>query len=144
MNGRNARRSFLKHFLSLLAFSTGSIFSLKRDMSAKISNLSPSKAHAMGSSTKRIKKIGVEEAIMYSNIKFWCTKNKANKKHLYDGHYWTYNSQEAFGDLFPFWSRRQIQRILKNLIDKGYIKEANYNKKGFDRTKWYSIAKRNP
>lgn len=84
------------------------------------------------------KEIGVEEAILFSNIDFWCKKNKANKKHNHDGHYWTYNSMEAFVELFNFWSRRQIERILNNLISKGYVKVGNYNKHKYDRTKWYA------
>ncbi len=84
------------------------------------------------------KKVGVEEAIMYSNIRYWCIKNKANKKHFNDGRFWTYNSIEAFCDLFPFWTEKQIRRILNNLIKKGYVKTGNYNKKGYDRTKWYA------
>ena len=64
------------------------------------------------------KDIGVEEAIMYSNIEFWCEKNKANNKNFHDEAYWTYNSMEAFKILFPFWTVRQIERILKNL-EKG-------------------------
>lgn len=84
------------------------------------------------------KEIGVEEAIMYSNLKFWCAKNKANKKHFYKGSYWTYNSIEAFCDLFPFWTKKQIRRIIENLIKKGSVKTGNFSKKGYDRTKWYT------
>jgi len=84
------------------------------------------------------KNIGVEEAIMYSNIEFWCEKNKANNKHLHGGCYWTYNSKTAFSKLFPFWTEDQIKRILKNLKNKKYIKSANYNKSKYDRTLWYS------
>jgi len=86
------------------------------------------------------KNIGVEEAIMYSNIEYWCAKNEANKKHFYDGSYWTYNTQEAFEELFPFWTRAQIRRILFKLEDKKYIKIGNYNKAKYDQTKWYSAT----
>jgi len=85
------------------------------------------------------KDIGVEEAIMYSNIEWWVKKNKANKskKHLHDGKYWTFNSMSAFAELFPFWSKGQIRRILKNLISKGLILTGSFNKIGYDKTKWY-------
>lgn len=84
-------------------------------------------------------KYGVEEAILLENISFWITKNAANNKHFYDGHYWTYNSYEAFSKLFPYLSIPQIKRILKSLEDQGAIKTGNYNKIGYDRTKWYTI-----
>lgn len=83
--------------------------------------------------------VGVDGAIMLENLYFWITKNQANDKHFHDGYYWTYNTQEAFSKLFPFWSRRQIQRILKNLEQGGYIKKGNYNIKGYDQTIWYTL-----
>jgi len=89
-------------------------------------------------SPKIAKEIGVEEAIMYANIEYWCTRNKANNKHYYDDMYWTYNSMKAFIELFTFWSEKQIRRILNKLEKKGYIKTGNYNNVKYDRTKWYT------
>ena len=85
-------------------------------------------------------KYGVDEAIMLENIVFWIRKNQANNKHFYDGEYWTYNSVKAFSELFPFWSERQIDRILKSLEKQNAIIVGNYNKRGYDRTKWYAIT----
>jgi len=89
------------------------------------------------------KEIGVDEAIMLSNIDFWCEHNKANDRHLHDNSYWTYNSRKAFSKLFPFWSPDQIKRILRNLEKKGHIKTANYNKMQYDKTKWYTTLGQN-
>ena len=83
-------------------------------------------------------RIGVEEAIMYQNLAHWCAVNKANERNFFDGCYWTYNSIEAFCIIFPFWSQKQIRRILKSLEDSGYVKTGNYNSSPYDRTKWYS------
>lgn len=85
--------------------------------------------------------VGVEEAIMYSNIEFWCAKNAANRKHFYEGMNWTYNSMSAFSELFPFWREGQIRRILSNLESKGYIKSGNFNQHRYDQTKWYACPK---
>jgi len=85
------------------------------------------------------KAIGVEEAIMYSNIEYWCGFNKSNNKHFHDGYYWTYNSKRAFSELFNFWTEKQIKRILNNLIKNDYIKIGNYNKSKYDKTNWYAI-----
>ena len=85
-------------------------------------------------------KYGVDGAIMIENLHFWISKNKANEKHFYDGRYWTYNSLKAFEKLFPFWSSRQIERILRNLINQGAIITGNYNKIPYDRTKWYALT----
>ena len=88
------------------------------------------------------KVVGVDGAIMLNHLNFWIIKNEANGKHFYDGHYWTYNSMEAFTKIFDFWSKRQIERILKNLKDKEYIITGNYNKQQYDRTCWYALTEK--
>ena len=84
-------------------------------------------------------RFGVDGAIIIENLFFWIQKNKANEKHFYDGSFWTYNSMRAFAELFPYWTHRQIERILKNLIKQGAISTGNYNKIPYDRTKWYTL-----
>ena len=71
---------------------------------------------------------GVDGAIMLQNLYFWIKKNEANNKHYHDGRYWTYNSTKAFSELFPYWSEKQISRILTNLENNGAIIRGNYNK----------------
>jgi len=88
------------------------------------------------------KQYGINEAIMLENLCFWVAKNKANNRHLYDGEYWTYNSQKAFTELFPYWNRNQIQRILSKLEVEGLIKKGNYNKAAYDRTLWYTLTEK--
>lgn len=87
-------------------------------------------------------KIGVDKATMLQNMHFWIMKNMANKKNYFDGNYWTYNSIKAFSILFPFWSEKQIRRILTQLEEEGYIVSGNYNKIPYDRTKWYALTKK--
>ena len=82
---------------------------------------------------------GVDEAIFINNMLFWVAKNKANNKNFHDGHYWTYNSQEALAKLFPFWNKDKIKRIVKKLKEQGVLLVGNYNKSAYDRTNWYSI-----
>lgn len=85
-------------------------------------------------------KYGVEKAVILQNMRFWLDKNKANGKNLHDGFYWTYNSVDAFLELFPYLkSKGIIQRLLKSMEDEGLLLVGNYNKKGYDRTKWYSM-----
>lgn len=86
---------------------------------------------------------GLNEAIMLKNLKFWIAKNKSNDKHFYDGRTWTYNSVKSFKELFPFWSKGQIERILLSLKNKGIIITGNYNKLRFDRTVWYAFDDEN-
>lgn len=88
-----------------------------------------------------VKVVGANAAIIYQNIKYWCEKNAANKRHFYDGLYWTYNSMEAFCELFDCFTVSQIKTALNKLEDKGFIKSGNFNKSGYDRTKWYADQK---
>lgn len=84
-------------------------------------------------------KYGVDCAIMIHNMQFWIVKNRSAEKHHYDGHYWTYNTAKAFTELFPFWSKRQIERILNQLVDMDVLIKGNYNELPYDRTCWYAF-----
>ncbi len=85
------------------------------------------------------KEYGVNAAIIYKNIRFWCDKNKANKKQIHDDNYWTYNSVRAWHELLPYLSEKQIKHAIKLLIDAELIIVGEYNKTKYDRTKWYAI-----
>lgn len=82
---------------------------------------------------------GQEEAVIIQNFRFWITHNRANRAHQHDGRTWTYNSIQAFSELFPYWTKRQISRIMDSLITAGVLVTGNYNKDGRDRTIWYAF-----
>ena len=90
--------------------------------------------------TEVAQKYGVNEAILLQNLAYWIIKNEANNKHFHDGRYWTYNSAEAFAQLFPFWSVNQIRRMLAKLVEDGVLVKGNYNASQYDRTAWYGFA----
>lgn len=83
--------------------------------------------------------IGLNESIVVQQIHYWIVQNKKTNRNFKDGYYWTYNSFEKWHDEFPFWSVRTIKRIFTKLENQNIIISANYNKAGFDRTKWYRI-----
>src|SRR5690606_9437487 len=82
----------------------------------------------------------VNVAIFLNNLAFWIHKNQANKKHFHDGRYWTYNTQEAFTELFPYWTRQNLRTVIKYCIDNNLIIKGNYNETTYDRTQWYSLT----
>lgn len=84
-------------------------------------------------------KHGVEKAVILYNLRFWLEKNQASNKNLHDGYYWTYNSAQAFTVLFPYYTASKVNRLLKQMENDGLILSGNYNKAGYDRTKWYSM-----
>lgn len=85
-------------------------------------------------------KYGLLESILLQNIYFWIEKNRANNTHFYDGRYWTYNSNKAFAEIFPYVSEKQIRTALDKLRKENILITGNYNKIGFDKTLWYSIT----
>ena len=82
---------------------------------------------------------GVDAAIILYNLKFWLDHNKANGTHINDGYVWSYNSAKAMADLFPYWSSNKIQKLMKKLENDGVVIVGNYNKMGYDKTKWYTL-----
>lgn len=73
---------------------------------------------------------------------YWVKQNEANETNYFDGDYWTYNSHRAYGELFPYMSKRQIETALQKLIGSGLIKTGNYNKLAYDRTLWYALTQK--
>ena len=45
--------------------------------------------------------------------------------------------------LFPFWSNSDIERIVKNLKEKGVLLTANYARDSYDRTLFYALDETN-
>ena len=83
--------------------------------------------------------IGLNGAIVLQQLHYWIGKYRKKNRNYHDGHYWIYNTYEDWQKQFPFWSVRTIQRTLNDLEKKELILSANYNKKKFDKTKWYTI-----
>lgn len=86
------------------------------------------------------KKYGVNAAVILNNIRFWEAKNRANGVNLHDEKYWTYNSVEAYQELFPYLTADQIRYALNKLVEEGAILKGNYSENKYDRTSWYTVA----
>lgn len=86
------------------------------------------------------KLFGIDEAIFVHNVVYWIKKNEANGKNIFDGKAWTYNSSKALTELFPFWTDRQIQRVIKNCRDKGLIETKQLSENKRDRTLYYTVT----
>lgn len=84
--------------------------------------------------------VGINAAVIYQNIQFWCEKNSANEKNIHEGRSWTYNSRAAFTRLFPYLTEKQIRVALDRLIEEGLILVDNFNEDARDRTRWYAVA----
>lgn len=81
------------------------------------------------------KEIGLNEAIMLQQMHYWLLKS-VNE---FTGVKWFYKTLEEWQTEFPFWSAMTIRRTLGSLEKQKIIKIGNFNKKKFDKTKWYTI-----
>lgn len=87
-------------------------------------------------------------ATIFSNLCYWIAHNKANKKNEQeieiDGkkvlRTFTYNSISAFCELFPYFTKRQIENYLNKLREANLIYKSNFNSSGYDRTSWYCLV----
>ena len=88
------------------------------------------------------RELGTDEAIILYNIQFWIELNAKNKsqEHFKENKYWTYNSSDAFTEVFTWLSAKQIWIRIKKLVKAGYLEEGNFNKRFGDRTKWYALT----
>ena len=87
---------------------------------------------------------GVREAVLIQCLKQSIEKNKANGKHRYKAidsveRTWTSNTFKALEEVLPFWSNRQLQRIIKSLIDQDVLVSDHFNEMKLDRTLWYAF-----
>lgn len=83
-------------------------------------------------------KYGLEEAIFLESVVYWYRTNRAENRNYHDGRWWTYNSLAAFEVLFPWWSAKQLRRIINSCKEQGALLTGNYNKDRRDRTVWYT------
>lgn len=84
---------------------------------------------------KLAKEIGLNEAIVLQQMHYWLNTSK----HTHDGKKWIYNSYKSWEEQFPFWSNVTIRRAISSLEKQDLLYTGNFNKAGFDKTKWYSI-----
>ena len=81
------------------------------------------------------KVLGLNEAIFLQQLHYWLNR----KPHIVEEKGWVYNPYKSWQDQLCFMSESTIKRTVKNLVDKGIVITANFNKMKFDRTLWYSI-----
>tara|TARA_R100001086_G_scaffold229362_1_gene149204 strand:- start:3463 stop:4065 length:603 start_codon:yes stop_codon:yes gene_type:complete len=82
---------------------------------------------------------GLDKAILLQHIRFWINQNDGKKTHTHDGKVWMYQSASDMTKHYPYWSRQKISRLLRDMEDDGLIISGNFNKLGYDQTKWYTI-----
>lgn len=83
---------------------------------------------------------GVDVAIFLHNIAYWLEKNIVNNKHKHQDKFWTYNTQKAWINLFPYWTRQNLRTIIGKAIKEGLLLTGNFNPDKSDKTHWYALT----
>ena len=82
---------------------------------------------------------GVEKAILLEHFVFWVRKNYANRINIYkDGKAYTYNSAEAFAEIFTYFKTRKIAELLRQMEADGLLHSIQI--RGTDRRKSYTVS----
>lgn len=82
------------------------------------------------------KVIGLNEAIFVQQLHYLLNFSR----HQVEGKSWVYNTLGDWQAIFPFWSLKTVQRIVKNVEEQGIVLSTDkFNKMKMDKTKWYSI-----
>ena len=82
----------------------------------------------------------VESAIFIQSLAHWTRRNAANSHNFHEGRYWSYNTYDALTKIFPYWSKKQIERLTLKCINHGLMLKGNFNQKRYDKTCWYSMT----
>ena len=85
-------------------------------------------------------KVGVNAAVIYNSIVWWCSKNKDNNESYHDGYWWMFHSRSAWVKSFPYLTEQNIKTALAKLCDAGLIVKGCFNEDKFDRTNWYAVT----
>ncbi len=86
-------------------------------------------------------KYGVHEALLIMYIHHWMSANRQAERfdHYIDGRWWTYSTVKQLTEVFPYFTKPVLYRILTKLTKQGVVISARYNKSNINQTRWYSL-----
>lgn len=85
-------------------------------------------------------KYGLEASVFIQHLQYSIGHHQRNNTNFHEERYWTYDSSTSLLRHYPFWTRRQIDSIIKKLVDEKIIFVGNFNAKKYDRTRWFAFV----
>lgn len=85
-------------------------------------------------------KYGVNAAIFLRDIYHWCSTNRDNEQNLHEGRWWTYQTIKGLCRRHPYWTKNQVEHIIKTCQEKGALLSGHFNEDSLDRTRWYTLT----
>lgn len=86
--------------------------------------------------------VGINAAVVFENIAFWIMHNEKQGKNKRDGVHWMYATQKDIAAQFDYLTLKQVRTALERLQESGYLRTGVYNRHGYDKTLWYSLAEK--
>ena len=85
--------------------------------------------------------IGLNECIFLTQLQYWISikGESEDRSTIHDGRVWVYNTAKQWAEQFPFMSTKTFRRTVAKLKDMGIVLTGRFNKKGYDKTLWYTI-----
>ena len=80
--------------------------------------------------------IGLNEAIVLQQMKYWLKKSK----HIINNKKWIWNTYSDWKEQLPFFSDKTIRRTIDNLEKKGLLESGFHHNDPRNRTKWYALV----
>lgn len=86
--------------------------------------------------------VGINAAVVFENIAFWIMHNEKQGKNERDGAYWMYSTQKDLAAQFDYLTEKQVRTAIDKLIGAEYLRVGNYNRHGYDRTRWFAMTEK--
>lgn len=84
--------------------------------------------------------IGLNNAIFVQDIAYWIKYNETQGAGYADGRWWSFSTYDKICERHPYWTKRQIQKIIKDCKDNGWILVGQYDKNPYNHTNWYTLS----
>jgi len=94
-------------------------------------------------STEIATQVGVNAAVIYRHIDFWCAKYAQNgeEDRFFDGKYWTYFSQRSLSEIYPWMSRQSARTAIQKLVDAGLVLSKPASDGRSKNANWYTSTR---
>ena len=83
---------------------------------------------------------GVNAAIFLRDIYFWCKTNENNNENFFEGRWWTYQTMNGFCNRHPYWTKNQVEYLIRTCKEKGYLLIGHFSDNPMHRTCWYALS----
>jgi len=85
----------------------------------------------------------VDLAILIHHFQYWINHNIACQRNLIDGRTWTFQTLKDLAAHFPYWSVKQVERLVNKAIKEKILIKGKFNKHKYDQTIWYAFEDEN-